>query len=363
MSKMVLCVEDDPSLIDAFNNSISDLKDSGIDINGVAVKTRDEALEFVGDNNLIGVIVDLNLGDDGVTSGVIFIEELAKNFNKIPIAIYSGTVADLNAANDKILSSLCIKIYIKDDTSYDEIIQRFIKISNTGISKVLGDKGIIEKILFDIFQRKILPDIDSWIEYKNEQDLIEPFTRHAINYMRHIIDEMHEDYLSIEFYLKPEIIGSNENIIKTGEIYTDNSQQHYFVITPACDLANNKTDYIQLIPIIQKSDYINTQKGFIVENTKYDLAIDLTACTGQQKNSLKNCFENKNPNMHYFPNVSGVFEGGFINFRNIQSIKIEHLREYKKKLQVSSDFVKDIVARFSAYYARQGQPELIDKKI
>jgi hypothetical protein len=51
---------------------------------------------------------------------------------------------------------------------------------------------------------------------------------------------------------------------------------------------------------------------------------------------------------------------GIINFRKINTLKpTEFKRQYTKPLiQISSHFTKDIVARFSSYYARQGQPDL-----
>lgn len=360
MKNMILCIEDDESLIESFNNTISDLKDMGIDIDGKTVKTKNEALQFVENNSLIGVIVDLHLADDGATSGVMFIEKLAQNFNKIPIAIYSGTSRDLGAANKELVSNLCIKIYEKDKSTYDEIILRFRKIADTGINQILGDKGIIEKKLFDIFQKEILPNIDSWISCQSNGDLKEPLTRHAINYLHQIIDTAHIDYLSIEFYLNPKIIDEEKDRVQTGGIYTDIEGQSYFVITPACDLVSKNSNYVQLLPIIPKDIVINTMSGFKGGNGYKTNMRDLSS---NQKESLKRCFSNNAGDfLHYFPCVLNIFNGGFINFRNIKTIEFHEAEKYTKILQVSPQFVKDIVARFSSYYARQGQPELSDKK-
>ena len=37
----------------------------------------------------------------------------------------------------------------------------------------------------------------------------------------------------------------------------------------------------------------------------------------------------------------------------------ENIKEYTPIASISSIFLKDIIARFSAYYARQGQPNLM----
>ena len=54
------------------------------------------------------------------------------------------------------------------------------------------------------------------------------------------------------------------------------------------------------------------------------------------------------------------FKGGFLDFRKLQSVEANDFNEAfgKPLIQISPSFVKDIVARFSAFYARQGQPDI-----
>ena len=57
------------------------------------------------------------------------------------------------------------------------------------------------------------------------------------------------------------------------------------------------------------------------------------------------------------------FEGGVLNFRKLTTW---HKDEFDQKfgkltIQISPFFIKDIVSRFSSYYARQGQPEIDSK--
>jgi len=54
------------------------------------------------------------------------------------------------------------------------------------------------------------------------------------------------------------------------------------------------------------------------------------------------------------------FDGGFLNFRKVEALS---MKKFKAKfgdplLQISPFFIKDIVSRFSSYYARQGQPDI-----
>ena len=61
---------------------------------------------------------------------------------------------------------------------------------------------------------------------------------------------------------------------------------------------------------------------------------------------------------HYLPETK-VFSGGFINFRKIETFKLKDFRKTFEDpiAKISPSFVRDIVARFSSYYARQGQPD------
>ena len=54
------------------------------------------------------------------------------------------------------------------------------------------------------------------------------------------------------------------------------------------------------------------------------------------------------------------FEGGILNFRKLKTLtKVYFQKKFGDPLiQISPSFMKDIISRFSSYYARQGQPNL-----
>ena len=65
---------------------------------------------------------------------------------------------------------------------------------------------------------------------------------------------------------------------------------------------------------------------------------------------------------HFLPKFS-KFSGGFVDFRSVISLKYNRETgkiedtNYKKIGVITESFKRDIVARFSSYYHRQGQPE------
>ena len=80
--------------------------------------------------------------------------------------------------------------------------------------------------------------------------------------------------------------------------------------------------------------------------------------TKEKQGILKSLRNNRTPYFHYLPETN-VFRGGVINFRHIETVELEKYNDIfdDPLVQISSAFTKDIVARFSSYYARQGQPD------
>ncbi len=62
---------------------------------------------------------------------------------------------------------------------------------------------------------------------------------------------------------------------------------------------------------------------------------------------------------HYLPEVSGIMDkNSFIDFRRIITLDRLDDSNIESVATISAPFLKDIIARFSYYYSRQGQPEL-----
>ena len=81
------------------------------------------------------------------------------------------------------------------------------------------------------------------------------------------------------------------------------------------------------------------------------------------KTGSKSLANNNRQYRHWLPPTK-FFEGGVVNFRKLKTLHKKDFKEQFEKpyIQISPPFVKDIVSRFSAYYARQGQPD-IDNKV
>jgi len=89
----------------------------------------------------------------------------------------------------------------------------------------------------------------------------------------------------------------------------------------------------------------------------------LKRCTTEEKqvSCLKESLRKRKEvlHTHWLPGTS-FFYGGLINFRKLSSVTNKDFRgEYEMpRFQISPHFIKDVQARFSSYYGRQGQPEI-----
>lgn len=299
--------------------------------------TFDLALEKL-NNPYDGIIIDIRLGDK--SSGNDIIKTITQRF-RIPVAVMTGTP-------DTILeegSPICI--YKKGERTYEDIIQSLIRISETGLFKVIGGKGIIEETMLRVFWKNLYPKISAWEKMKEEGiDTETILLRYAIAHIHELLDENMPLYSAEEVYIHPPLTPK----IRTGCILKNKKDElYYIVLSPPCDLAIHngkyKTDRIMLCEI---DDYRIVSRAAIG-----------TAGESKRKKALLPTIKNNDKEYYHWLPKNSVFEGGYINFRKVINYSPDELSEqfYSPELRVQDAIVKDILSRFSAYYARQGQPD------
>lgn len=307
----------------------------------VECKTLEEAFDKI-DNSFDGVIIDLKLGPEG-NEGNKVIQDIHTKF-RIPVAILTGTPSNVETS-----LKFVPPIYTKGKNGYDEILDYFFEIYDTGITRIFGGRGTIEDAMNNVFWNNIYPQIGSWKNYTaSGQNTEKALLRFTINHLLELLNDDSDFCYPEEMYISPLVLNS----VKTGCIVLDKkTNKNYLVMSPACDLVIHscgsfKTDRILLCEI---EDFNQVKDTSLVDITKKDKR------ERRVKELIKNTYTEY---YHWLPSTT-VFHGGFINFRwTIALEKQIFERDFKLlQIQVSSHFVKDIVSRFAAYYARQGQPD------
>ncbi len=304
----------------------------------VECKTLEEALNTL-DNSFDGAIIDLKLADQG-DEGNKIVKKIVESFFRIPIAILTAIPGNWDESlNEEIM---LMDVFVKGEVEYVEILDRFWEIYNTGLTRIMGGRGKIEIALNKVFLKNLKPQIKTWISYgeENSERTERSLLRYTLNHLFQLLEEDGESCFVEEFYLSPPATDK----ITTGSIVKEKTtDQPFLVLSPACDLVIRKngksnTNFILLASIESMDDVLNGKKS---------------------KGSVKELCTNRRAYYHWLPETK-FFDGGIINFRKLITFQKDVFDENfgKPTIQISPFFIKDIVSRFSSYYARQGQPEI-----
>ena len=336
----ILIVEDYEQDLENFRETVQiygEEKDRDIEV--VECTNLDEAIGKL-DPSFDGAIIDIELstqngeGDEGNQ----IIRQIAESYFRIPIFVYTANPTRVDESIEG------IDVYIKGKSEYSDLLDRFWAIYDTGLTRIMGGRGKIEELLSRIFRKNLTPRRDNWIERsKNEgQSRTErALLRYTLNHMLHLLDDDSESCFPEEVYLSPPLLDG----ITTGSIVNEKtSNQPFVVLSPACDLVlrgqNGKpnTDRILLVEIESVNDALGGSRN---------------------KNRVESLVKNRRQYFHWLP-PAYCFEGGVLNFTSLKTLTRHEFGEKfeKPSIQISPFFVKDIVARFSSFYARQGQPDI-----
>ena len=345
----LLLLEDSQTDIDACLSSVDTFNDDhGNDLHISVAKDIDNAKSLLNDEPFDGAIIDLRIKSDSQAGNTLI--NFINNLNlRTPVALFTGTPD----AASKAFSY--IGVFKKGEKLYKDIFEIFYAVKQTGLQKIMGRKGIIEECLNKVFQKDIIPSIIQWNALASQYplDVERALCRYTLSHLFLSLSNDSESYFPEECYLHIDAC----QFPRSGEIVMKNDSEDLFaIITPPCDLAvrqdKNKRYYvnvddIQIIPLVS------------IEDMKHKIAERSSSKKDIDKQWEKICNNNLERYYHFLPPTND-FPGGFLNFRNVTSISLK--KEYSlfssKHLLISSDFFKDILSRFSSYYARQGQPEI-----
>ncbi len=342
----LLIIEDDDRDIQICKSTITRyMKEKKRNINVEYCKDKESALSMIS-NKFDGTIIDLKLDDTDDYVGNDLVSEIRKRY-RIPISILTGTPGQYDGKDD------FIKAYKKGETGYGDILDVFYEIYDTGLTKILGGRGLIEDHMTDIFWSNILPQLEKWKQYCTcGKDTQSALLRVTLNHLMDVLDEDAESYFPEEMYINPPLAKR----YKTGSIVKKKeSEGKYVILSPACDMAirndKPKTDRVLLCCI----ESFVKGKSLIKKANRGEVEIRSKAIDQIDRIIKNNCALY----YHFLPQTMH-FEGGVVNFRKIEtySIKEFHSLFSEIKVQLTSPFIKDVIARFSSYYARQGQPDL-----
>ena len=388
--KLILIEDNDEevqSCTHAVNDFNDDHKDKGWCIQLEPHTNIESASKALESSYFDGAIIDMNLADSG-DEGNQALDVIRQHLKRIPVAIYTGTPNVADNSDDIPL----IDVFKKGDATYEQLIYKFWDIYNTGLTKIMGGKGLIEQSLSQIFIKHLLPRISpakispeptvseksNWVYYAEEDpdNTEKALLRHTLNHLIHELYKSSENCYPEEMYIHLPNLEQDQVKVDTGCILQNkDNNKFYIVLSPACDLAEREggvcnTDRallveIQMLEDILSDDYFisnchdgkKLKKRYLKSNSESPREY----LSKQQDNDLIK-YQRNTKNLYYcwLPKTSCFNNGAVINFRRVSTYSQEELDKSFNSpvIQVTSPFLKDIISRFSSYYARQGQPDI-----
>ena len=331
----ILLVEDDKGEQDTFRDIVDvfNADENNINVTHEVAENPEEASSKI-DSSYDGAIIDLWL-EGNEEGGNEIVHQLDALFTRIPIIF-------VTAFADKVIDHpSVIKTRRRDDGTYKSDLLLLQQIHNTGLTRIIGGRGLIEQTLHEVFLENLLPQRQTWISYgtENSERTEKALLRYTLNHLLQLLEEDEEDCFPEEVYLYPSVLDR----ITTGSMVKIDDQW-FVVLSPACDLVPRGENGVR-----------NTDDILLVEIE----SVDKVLAGSKSKGRVRELCTNKRDYYHWLPETD-FFEGGILNFRKLKTLNEDNFEEKfgKPTIQISPSFVKDIVSRFSAFYARQGQPDI-----
>ena len=351
-------VEDDEEFRNSYSKQIKifNLEQQDLVVIESFAKDLKEANEMLSTNLVIdAAIIDLKLGNEDVTYDGTKIVDLIRDNLRFPAFVLTANPEMIEKEKGNENDLFKIKVKGTEEAVFLTILEELKKIHLTGITKILGKSGQIEKYLNKIFWEHLTTSIEIWslddsrTADQKEKSLLRYTLSHIQEHLEITEESNFEHYHPAEIYITPTI---KPNLF-TGDIVTDKENNRYIVLTPSCDLAQAKAKDILLVQIEDENSSLISEKRNVIKNSN-SATENIIKAENDLKGLINNNFSNK---YHFIPKYKNL-NAGLINFQKINSIRVKDFNgNYKRIASINSSFTKDIVARFSYYYSRQGSPD------
>ena len=195
-------------------------------------------------------------------------------------------------------------------------------------------------------------------EIKDENKIEKVLSRHVLAHISESLKLTEEGAFEkchpAEVYIMPPI----KKDVFTGDILKNkDSQEFALVLTPACDMELRKRKNGE-----KWVTYRNADKIMLAKLIEFNQIAEVSAYIETKSNTKKKEVERyvkntKKERYYYLPSFGSRIPGFLIDFQDINRINADEIKIYNRVASVDEPFLKDIIAKFTAYYARQGSPD------
>jgi ActR/RegA family two-component response regulator len=353
----LLIVEDDKDQLQMYNDVIDSYsKQINTTIERDCFDTLEKGIVAIKQPLYDAAIIDLKLSAKGNALEGMNIVNAINGKLRIPIYIVSGSIAQVNIEENALFK----KKLRTDD--FRGILAEIKEIFDTGITNLMRQEGFMDKMLTKIFWDHLSDSLVDLKSVETHKVLIRYISSHIQEFLEINGEGGLDDFHPAEFYIFPPI----KKKLSTGDIIKNIQTNSYSILlTPACDILLRKDKNNPEIKIrnADKALLISLVLWNTIEN--FNTLREDTGKSNASRLKLEALIKNNKERYHFLPPYKSI-KGYFADFQSQLSIEISILENpeiYNRIATVSHPFLKDIIARFSHYYSRQGQPDLIQEKI
>ena len=166
MAMRVLVVEDDDRDLATCRNAVERFiheKQRNIElVECLDVQTAYDKI----DKSFDAAIIDLKIPEIGNPGNILVrgagnsvVRRIHDLGIRIPIAILTGTPDEVDHEFSY------VGIYDKGGALIDDLLERFLEIYDSGLTKILGGRGKIETTLTQVFETNLIPQAETWAKY------------------------------------------------------------------------------------------------------------------------------------------------------------------------------------------------------
>lgn len=364
----LLIVDDDQHQIQRYADLIEEFNRAGnVEIQPEYRNSLDEAFQALS-QNYDGAVIDLRLSGENEAEGNLIIKEIKKN-KRFPVCVVTGYPQDLDAdlKEDAEGDSNLFFWVEKRDRPFPDVLLRLATIHSSGVVEIIGANGTIETALTTIFWTHLAKTLSFWnAQDETDKHRKQRLLRYTLYHLLSKFEATDDGDFDISYPDEMYVIPPFRTQWQTGDIVKHTETQTYsLILTPACDLAQDKAKRIQVVEIEdfdsgvwseKKKLYKAVEKRLADQNPEVANGKDELTKTALMDDLMRLMRNSYSLRYHFLPSCQN-FPGGMLNFQKVGSIAVKDFsKTYTKEGTVTPAFLKDIVARFATYYARQGQP-------
>ncbi len=346
----IVIIEDEDAQKEMYSDTIDEYnrEDPKYLIDAIYMSDDKNLPKYLYESKCDCIVIDLKW--DGVNSDYGGNDLLERIINKkrIPTIVVSGNLSQLRMDINEF--TFCDSYERSDD--FQKVINKIVEYYETGYTRIVGESGRLDDLISKVFWNHLTNKKEDWdfLEQDIKEKRILRFALARINAQLEVDGENHDCFSSVEVYIKPPV----RKKAFSGDIIKYQGKT-YAILSVACDFENGNNDFIVMC-------YVEEEKySELISNIKD--AGGFQNLSNKKRDEIHKLIRNNLARFHLLPPCSN-FTGGKIDFQNILSISKEDIESTAEIIAtITPSVFKDIQARFSHYYGRQGQPALDSNEV